>query len=407
MTVFKPKRSAAIVGVGMSKYQTRRRDEDHAGLLQEVSVQALDDAGLKMDDIDAIVLAQAPDPLHGIGHPEQSSLAGLAAGGKPVLRVHTGGATGASAAQVGWWAVASGRFDNVLVVGAEKMGDNIHGAQQVLNEIWDPAYEAPFPLNTISMTSLASVRYMEQTGATINDYARVAARNRAHGLRNPNAHLQVDVTAEQIAQDPMLCWPITRGMSCPRSSGGAAAIISAGDVARGLPAPKAWIRAFSGRANTYFMGDRMGDAGDNEQTHQHELRLAGDEAYDTAGITDPATQIDTAEPYVPFATMEPLMLEALRLCDRGQALKLDAQGHWDLDGGAMPISPSGGVMCTNPISVTALVRVIEAAQQVRGRANGYQVDGCTTSLATGAGGDAQFFVVGIFDRRDPDGEGWS
>ncbi len=402
-----PNRAAAIVGVGMSEFQTKRDDADHPGLLQEAAAAALEDAGLGMDDVDAVVLAQAPDPLHGIGHPEQTAAGALAINGKPLLRVHTGGATGASAAQVGWWGVVSRRFDTVLVVGAEKMGDNVRGAQQVLNEIWDPAYEAPFPLNTISMTSVAVVRYMQQHGVTLEDYGRIAARNRAHGLRNPRAHLRLEVTSEDVVRSPMLCWPITRGMSCPRSSGGAAVVISSPERARQLSAPKAWVRAMSARANTYFMGDRMGDATDNEQTRQHELRLAAEEAYEVAGIAEPRRQIDVAEPYVPFAPMEPLMLEALRLCNDGEAVRLDAQGYWDLDGGTLPVSPSGGVMCSNPISVSALVRVAEAAQQVRDRAGDYQVDGATTALGTGAGGDAQFFVVAIVDRRDPDREGWT
>lgn len=407
MNIPTPSRLAAIVGVGMSEFQTKRDDADHPGLLQEAASLALQDAGLEMDDVDAVVLAQAPDPLHGIGHPEQTAAGALAVDGKPLLRVHTGGATGASAAQVGWWGVVSRRFDTVLVVGAEKMGDNVHGAQQVLNEIWDPAYEAPFPLNTISMTSVAVVRYMQQHGATIEDYGRISARNRDHGRRNPRAHLRLDVTAEEVVDSPMLCWPITRGMSCPRSSGGAAVVIASADRARRLSTPKGWVRAMTARANTYFMGDRMGDATDNEQTRQYELRLAADEAYEVAGITEPRHQIDVAEPYVPFAPMEPLMLEALRLCDDGEAVRLDAEGYWHLDGGTLPVSPSGGVMCANPISVSALVRIAEATQQVRDRAGDYQVEGATTALGTGAGGDAQFFVVGILDRRDPEQEAWS
>jgi len=403
----RPNRLAAIVGVGMSSFRTRREDEDLPGLLQEVSVLALGDAGLEMSDVDAVVLSQAPDVLHGTGHPEQTAASALAVNGRPLLRVHTGGATGASAVQVGWWAVASGRFETVLVVGAEKMGDNVHGAQKVLNEIWDPAYEAPFPLNTISMTSLATVRYMSQHGATAEDYARIAVRNRAHGARNPRAHLRAELSPNEVLESPLLVWPITRDMSCPRSSGGAAVVITSADSARRLSTPKAWVRAMAGRANTYFMGDRMGEAGDNEQTRQYELRLAAAEADRVGGLRDPRSEIDVAEPYVPFAPMEPLMLEALDLCDDGEAVKLDADGRWHLDGGALPVSPSGGVMCTNPISVTAMVRVAEAAQQVRGRAEGYQVDGARTAVATGAGGDAQFFVVGLLDGRDPDKEAWS
>lgn len=129
----------AVAGVGMSKFQTKRDDLDLVGLYQEGAVLALADAGLEMADIDMVVLAQSPDALHGIGHPEQTAAGALGLHGKPLMRVNTGGATGASAVQAGWWAVASGRSQACLVLGAEKMGDATRGAQEVLNKIWDAA----------------------------------------------------------------------------------------------------------------------------------------------------------------------------------------------------------------------------------------------------------------------------
>jgi acetyl-CoA C-acetyltransferase len=128
--------------------------------------------------------------------------------------------------------------------------------------------------------------------------------------------------------------------------------------------------------------------------------LAAVSAYATAGIARPAEQLRLVEPYIPFSVMEPAELEALGVCGPGEAPKLAENGHFDHDG-PMPCCPSGGVLCANPISVSAMARVAEAAQQVRRRAGAHQVDGVHTALGAGAGGSVQFFTVGIFSA-DPD-----
>jgi acetyl-CoA C-acetyltransferase len=388
-----------VVGVGMSPFTTNRSDTDFLGLLQESTYEALEDAGLEMREIDAVVLAQAPDAMHGISNPEQLAVSALGAKGKPVFRVHTGGATGSSAAQVGWWGVASGRYDRVLVVGADKMGDCTGGAQEVLNKIWDPAYESALPLNTIVMVALQGRRYMHQHGSTVEQLAVIASRMRNNGARNPKAHLRKPVTPEQVLASPLLAYPTHRDMACPRSSGGCAIVMAGESAAHKLGTPIAWVNGIAARTNTYFMGDKMGDCGPNDHASEYELRLGAQEAYAMAGITSPAEEIDVVEPYVPFACMEPPTLEALQLCGPGEAPKLAEQGHWDL-GGKIAVSPSGGVLCANPISVTALVRVAEAAQQVRERAGDHQVDGVRTAVSTGAGGSVQFFVTSVLGR-DP------
>jgi acetyl-CoA C-acetyltransferase len=394
-------RAAAVVGVGMSAFRTRRDDVDLPGLYQEGAALALADAGLDMADIGLVVLAQSPDALHGIGHPEQLAAGALGVHGIPMVRVNTGGATGASAVQAGWWAVASGRVEAVLVLGAEKMGDATRGAQEVLNKIWDPAYESALPLNTIVMCALQASRYVHRYGTTEEQFALTASRMRTNGARNPNTHLRAPLSPGEVLATPYLAWPIRLAMACPRSSGACAMVLASGDLARRLSPPKAWVRGVAARANTYFMGDKMGACGENDHGFYHDLALAAESAYRMAGIRRPATELRIVEPYIPFATMEPGQLEALRLCPPGYASTWAEQGHWDLDG-PLPVCPSGGVLCANPISVSAMVRVAEAAQQVRGRAGPHQVDGARTALGGGAGGSVQFFAVAVFGQ-EPEG----
>ena len=137
----------------------------------------------------------------------------------------------------------------------------------------------------------------------------------------------------------------------------------------------------------------MAEAGPNREV-THELRLAAAEAYRAAGIRDPEREVDVVEPYVPFSTVEPSTLEALMLCKPGDAWRLALDGHFDFDG-PLPVSPAGGVMCTNPISISALLQVAHAAQQVRGVAGEYQVGGADVAVAQGFGGSQQFSVVAI------------
>ena len=210
-----PRRAAAVVGTGMSKLRTRRDDADLVELMVEPVELALEEAGLEMKDIDSVVLGDGLRPATRRWSPGADGSRRLRAEGPSADAHPHRRATGISAAQAGWWQVASGRFDKVLVVAVERMGDNTSGAQRVLNEIWDPAYEALMPLNTIANCSLMAVRYMERYGATEQDFAQIASRLRSNDALNEHAHLRAEITAEQVMETPILTWPVRIGMSCP------------------------------------------------------------------------------------------------------------------------------------------------------------------------------------------------
>lgn len=392
-----------VVGVGMTPMRTRRPDTDLFGLIRDASVAALVDADVSMADVDLVVLSQGPDALYGIGHPEQELVDVLAARGKRVVRVQTGGATGTSAVQMAWGAIAAGESQCALVVGADKMGDSQQSAQYVLNLIWDPAYEARLPLNTISMSALQAQRYLHRHGIGLRRgeeaWAQVASRLRNNGALNPAAQLRKPVTPDEVLSSQLLFAPIRRDMACPQTSGGAAVVMVSAERAATIARPVAWIDGFAARSNTYFLGDKMGAAADNDHGSFLELSRAAAAAYAQAGITDPARQIDVAEPYIPFATMEPIAVEALGFSEPGKGIADAEKGRFDR-GGEIPVCPSGGVLCAAPISVSALVRFAEGALQVRGRAGDHQVDGCRTAVVTGAGGSIQFAGVAVLRGED-------
>jgi acetyl-CoA C-acetyltransferase len=248
--------NVAIVGTGQSRYTTTRNDETYEELIFQASRLALDDAGLTPGDVDAVVLSIAPEALFGIDHPERWVVGAGAAINKPIMRINTGGATGGSAAQAGFFHAASGLFDTVLVVGAEKQGDT-PDTQLILNKIMDPRYEIPFGLNAISMTSFQAVRHMRKYGTTQEQLALVAVRSRANAIKNPYAHLRADHIVEDVMRSKMLCWPLKLFDCPPRSSGSCALVMMSEGKAKKMAKPVAWIRGLGATSTTYFIGDKQ------------------------------------------------------------------------------------------------------------------------------------------------------
>jgi len=172
-------RNVGIIGVGQTDFVKTRTDVTYPELVREGALLALDDAGLTMNDIEAVVVPLAPDALIGIGNGERWLIESIGATGKPVMRVNNGGATGASAVEIAWTHIASGLFDVVLVAGADRVSESL-SAQSVLNKMWDVAYERPYPQNTITMLAMSAMRYNHMYGSDERDMARVTVKNRRH-----------------------------------------------------------------------------------------------------------------------------------------------------------------------------------------------------------------------------------
>jgi acetyl-CoA C-acetyltransferase len=393
-------RPVAAIGVGQTPFTATRDAPTYVEMLHRAAGGALDAAGLTIDEIDAVVLALAPESLMGVNHAERWCVEAIGGRMKPVLRIQTGGATGLSAIQAGYQHVASGLHERVLVVGADRVRES-GDAQKIFNKIWDPFYERALPFTTITMIAMSAVRYMHNYGMTERQMARVSQKAHHNGALNPNAHIRREVTIEEVLESRYLAWPLKLLDACPQSAGGCAVVLGSADAVDPALHTPAWISGISMAGETYYIGDRLQpsergyDYGDAEA-----LAVAAERAYAMAGITDPRSQIDAVETYASFSPVEIHNAEALGLADLGTAGALFEEGFFDLDG-EIPLNPSGGVICTNPISVTAMVRFVEAVLQVQGRAGAHQVPGARTVVATGAGGSHQFFNVAVVTSECP------
>jgi len=318
----------------------------------QAAMAALDDAGMTMEDIEAVVYSMAPSEFLGVNEPDRWCVDAVGGRGRPFMRIHTGGATGISAAHAGFYHVASGLFDSVLVVGADKVRE-CRDSQQVLNTIWDPLFERQFGLTTITMAAFQAVRHMQIYGTREERMALVAVRSRGNALNNPVAHLKGRITVDDVMASPYLCWPIKKYDTCPSSAGGAAVVIVSEEKARKRCTRPAWIKACSEVANTVFLGDQMGGMAQMDFADSDILAMAAEEAYRQAGIRNPRREIQTAELYAPFTICELSMVEALGFCRKGESGRLNEEGFFSMDGG-IAVNPSGGTLCANAIAITAL-----------------------------------------------------
>src|SRR6187551_3891824 len=118
------KQPAAVIGVGQTHHRAKREDVSMAGLCREAIDRALEDAGMGLDEIDAIVVGKAPDLFEGVMMPELFLAEALGAAGKPLLRVHTAGSVGGSTAIVASSLVQAGVHRKVLTVAYEKQSES-------------------------------------------------------------------------------------------------------------------------------------------------------------------------------------------------------------------------------------------------------------------------------------------
>ncbi len=385
-----------IIGIGQSAFRARRDDANYPELVREAVVLAMQDAKLDFDAIEAVVYSLSPDAMIGIGNAERLGVDAVGARSKPFLRINTGGATGISSAAAAYYHVASGMYDVVLTAGADKVGE-CGDSQSVLNKIWDPSYERPLPLGTINMLAMSGVRYMQRYGMTEEDMARVTVKNRRHASLNPNAHLRKVVTIDDVMESRYISWPIKLLDCCPQSSGGAALVLASETFIRDNHLDAVWITGVSHAAETYWMGDRMGNNPTAEHAGAHALGRSFEKSYRMAGITDPMRQVHVAELYAPFSNTEFHAIDAAKLVARpGDSIQRLRDGEYEL-GGRIPVNPSGGTLCTNAIAVTAMARVAEVALQVWGRAGAHQAHGARLGIASGNGGDHQIFGTMVIE----------
>jgi len=379
-----------VIGIGQTKYDAKRIDVSMPGLVREAALRALEDAELTFADIDAVVIGKAPDTFEGVMLPENYLADALGAVGKPLLRVHTAGSVGGSTANVAMSLIHAGIHDRVLTIGWEKQSES--------NAMWGLTISPPFSVAVVAGAGgyfAPLIRaYIARSGAPEDTGIRTALKDRLNALKNPYAHLQIpDIDFDKIANSPMLWDPIRYLESCPSSDGACAMVLAREDLAERAPAPPAWVHATAMRSEPNQFSGR-------DAVNPQAGRDAAADLYKQGRITNPRAEIDCAEIYVPFSWFEAMWMENLGFAEEGAGWKMVYEGATALDGD-MPINMSGGVLSSNPIGASGMIRYAEAALQVRGQAGEHQVDGARKTMGHAYGGGSQYFSMCLFGKDKP------
>jgi acetyl-CoA C-acetyltransferase len=361
----------AIVGVAQTKYERKKKDKTYYDLVYEMTREAMDDAGMTLDDIDNVITV-SNDFLD--GRTISSMAVGDAAGAhdKNVSTVEGDGTFGAF---YGAMRVLGGFRSTLVVVHAKGSEGDV---RTITNGMFDPVFQRLLGLEAVSSSALQASMYMERYGLTEEDFAKVSVKNHGNGKNNPLAHLPLDLTVDDVMGSERISDPIKRLDCSPVSDGAAAIIIAEEGHARKARTPPVWVKGMAHCSDEYFLGDR-------DLAEPKALKDAAKRAYAMAGITDPMESLDVVELYDAFSYMEPLWLEGLGLCGPGEGGKLLDRGITSMSG-SLPVNPSGGVLSSHAMLVAGLARIIESVLQLRGEAGDRQVEGAKTALAQGING---------------------
>ena len=393
MHAIKKNRNVAIIGSGMSKFSSHREEVNQPEMIHEAVVEALKDANITLDDVDCI--------LHGnmelfemIHQPDMWHVIGDGAWGKSGVRLTTGGTTGATLSCAADNLVAAGLHDVVLAIGFEKLqeGHTTGGITNMADPLWGRS------LQTGALTGTGAQKIIDEFGA---ERARLAAMKYRtimdeHAMRNITAHRRLRLERKYIKEtaenSPMLAGELRMIHMCSQSDGACAVVFASEGKVKELKANPAWIvdHETVHREETMIFSSQ-------KNTH----RVAAERLFQRTGITEPRRDIDLLEMYDPSAWWGLDWLRDFLLLEGDEAIRMVENDEITIDG-SFPVNPSGGVTASNPIGATALVRVAEAAMQVRGTAGEHQVSKTVNrALASGFGGSL-WTVLTLLSKEKPE-----
>lgn len=387
-----------VAGVGMIPFTKPGRSQTYGEMGESAARAALVDAGVAYDAVQQAYAGY----VYGDSTAGQAALYGLGRSGIPIVNVNNNCSTGSTALYLARQAVASGTVDCALAVGFEQM---VPGALAAVYP------DRPHPLTRFiaAMDDVAGVddtapmsaqffagggqAYLDEYGADPAIFAEIAVKARRHAANNPFAVFRTPVSVDEVLASPQISGPLTRLQCCPPTCGAAAAVLCSADFARthDIADP---IR-ISAQALTTDTSSTF-DARDMRQLVGYDMTVAAAESvYEAAGIGP--EDVDVVELHDCFTTNEVLTYEALGLTPPGTAEKFIRDGD-NTYGGRVVTNPSGGLLSKgHPLGATGLAQCAELVWQLRGRAQGRQVDGARSALQhnLGLGGAC---VVTLYQR---------
>jgi len=386
-------RDVAIIGVGLTKFG-ERWDSSIKELMAEAGLAALQDANITSKDINAIY-GGSMTPGRFIGQEHVAALMAdqLGLGNIPATRVENACASGGSALRQGYMAVASGIHDIVVVGGVEKMTDvSTSEATTALGGAGDQEWELFQGITFPGLYALMARRHMHDYGTTEEQLAAVAVKNHANAYKNKYAQFHKLITIDEVLNSKKVADPLKLLDCSPITDGAAAVVLAPLEIAKKYNDTPIKIAASEQASDTLRLADR------ESITSIKAARIAAENAYRHAGVTP--KDIDVAEVHDCFTIAEIIAMEDLGFFKKGEAAKAIEEGRTQINGD-VSVNTSGGLKgCGHPVGATGIKQAVEITWQLRGEAEGRQVDGAEIGLTHNVGGSGATAVVHILKRAD-------
>ena len=382
-------RRVAVVGVGVTKFG--KHDRSSAELFAEAARDALADAELSPASVQAlyygnVVGGETEKQLH--TGPQAASVLGIPT--VPTTRFETACASSHAAFRHAVMEIAAGVSDVVLVGGGERVL-NVPTAESTEYFAYasDATWEQPLGLTFPGVFALVARAHMGKYGTTEEQMAAVAVKNHRHGVLNPKAQFQKEITLEQVLKSAYVADPLKLYDCCPFTDGGAAVVLASEEVARRHPRA-VWVLGSAAASDAMLMHEKR----DLSRVTATERAAQG--AYRQAGKTP--TDVDVVELHDCFTIAEIVATEGLGFFEPGTG-GIAAEKGWTSLGGKLPVNPSGGLKAKgHPIGATGAAQIAEITTQLRGEAGPRQVEGARIGLAHTLGGNLATVLVSLFSR---------
>ena len=353
-------------------YQVKLHSDANYGryeMIFEAVRGALDIAGLKKKDISTVISATND---YYDGRTISNSLT-VEPGGAYLVDESKVEMDGAHAVLYGLMRILSGNHKLAVVWGGSMASCFPYHSTRLYET--DPTWERPLAyINDVTSAGFQMRAYMEKFNVNAEDIAKVAVKNRKNATKNALALAEAqnpNSSVQDILDSGIYADPVTELMVAQPCDGVAALLLAPEKQALKITDNPVWITGVGYCQETYYLGDR-------DLSASKSMELASKMAFKAASIKDPKHEIDVAELFEGHAHEELIFTEALGFTERGQGASLNSE-----IGGDLPINPSGGALGGNPLCATGLIRIIEAAKQINGEANGHQVKGAKKAIASG------------------------
>ena len=382
-------KDVAVVGVGQSAFV-----RNYEGSIRELSFdaykEAMQDAGLTPEDLEASIICSAPE------YDKQRSPAGLIAeylglNPQPTFTVETICSSSTSGIRVGYSLIKSGLHDVVIVLGFQKMSEiSSADSQERMGRGADIMWESPFGTMMPAYYALHANAHFSRYGSTERDLALIRLKAANYGILNEKAVFRKELEMEKILNADMVATPLKRFDCCANADGASCVILASAQKAKEISEKPVWVTGVGSASGSLTMTGR--ETLDGLEC----AKEAAKEAYSMAGVSP--QDIDVAEVHDCFTIAELMAYENLGFAEPGKGPELIQEGETYI-GGKIPVNVDGGLLSKgHPIGATGGSQVRTIVLQLRNEAGDIQVPGAEKGLVHNIGGVGIYGNVIIFER---------